>query len=81
MLRRCLSSLPALRGSYAIVQESDLTFFKKLLTPKNVVTDADILAVHNEDWLRKYTGQSTVLLQPTTTEEVSSILKYCTSMY
>lgn len=29
------------------------------------------------DWLRKYRGDSKVVLKPKTTQEVSDILKYC----
>lgn len=43
----------------------------------SVVTDAEILQAHNVDWTGKYQGHSKILLKPTTTEEVSSILEYC----
>jgi FAD/FMN-containing dehydrogenase len=32
---------------------------------------------YNSDWMRKYRGQSKLVLKPGTTEEVSKILKYC----
>lgn len=31
----------------------------------------------NTDWMRKWTGRSRLALRPTTTAQVSAILKYC----
>lgn len=42
-----------------------------------VVTDMHELAPHNEDWTRKFKGHSELMLKPTTTEQVSQILKHC----
>ncbi|KNC81587.1 D-2-hydroxyglutarate dehydrogenase, mitochondrial [Sphaeroforma arctica JP610] len=36
-----------------------------------------VLLTHNTDWLGKYRGSGPVVLKPKTTQEVSSILKYC----
>jgi FAD/FMN-containing dehydrogenase len=38
---------------------------------------ADDVAPYVEDWMRKYRGQSRVVLRPTTTEQVSAVLQYC----
>lgn len=35
------------------------------------------LEMYNTDWLKKYKGQSQLVLRPRSTEEVSKILKYC----
>lgn len=32
---------------------------------------------HNQDWTRKYTGHSRLLLRPKTNDEVAAVLKYC----
>lgn len=40
------------------------------------VTEDD-LAPFNEDWMRKYRGQSRLVLRPGSTEDVSKILAYC----
>ncbi|QPC73658.1 hypothetical protein HYE68_004410 [Fusarium pseudograminearum] len=39
--------------------------------------DAADFETYNEDWMHKYKGQSKLVLRPGTTEEVSSVLKYC----
>lgn len=40
------------------------------------IDEAD-LEPFNEDWMHKYRGQARLVLRPSTTEEVSGILKYC----
>ena len=37
----------------------------------------DDLAPFNSDWMRKYRGHCQLVLKPSTTEEVSQILRYC----
>lgn len=37
----------------------------------------DDLQPFNVDWMKKYKGQSKVVLKPQTTSQVSQILKYC----
>ncbi|KAI5966034.1 DLD2 [Candida margitis] len=59
------------------LDSSDLEFFKSVLPESSIVTDADDLLFYNEDWMRKYRGQSNLLLKPKTTEQVAEILKYC----
>ena len=48
-----------------------------MLGKKAVITDADDIQPHNSDWTNKFVGNSKLLLRPTTTEEVSSILRFC----
>ncbi|KAK5654190.1 hypothetical protein OQA88_7621 [Cercophora sp. LCS_1] len=38
---------------------------------------ADDIAPFNSDWMRKYRGHCQLVLKPSTTEEVSQILRYC----
>ena len=38
---------------------------------------ADDLAPFNSDWMRKYRGHCQLVLKPSTTEQVSQILRYC----
>lgn len=66
------------RGNYGSLEQSDLEFFKSVV-PNGVVTDAADLEMFNEDWMHKYRGQSTVMLKPSTTEQVSKILAHCNS--
>ncbi|OLN85808.1 putative D-lactate dehydrogenase, mitochondrial [Colletotrichum chlorophyti] len=67
---------------FAEVTEAHAAYFKDLLGPSGVIdgvtADAtDDIAAFNEDWLRKYRGQSRLVLKPASTDEVSKILRYC----
>lgn len=63
---------------YKNLEESDLAFFRLVLQNDNyVVTTEEDLEFFNEDWMRKYKGQSQLVLKPKTTEQVANILKYC----
>jgi len=67
---------------FAEVSQADVAFFKDLLGESGVIDGvtkdaADDVLAFNEDWLRKYRGQSRLVLKPASTEEVSKILKYC----
>jgi len=42
-----------------------------------MVTDADDLQAHNNDWTNKFSGKSGLMLKPKTSEEVSLCLKHC----
>ena len=45
----------------------DVAALRRLVLPGVVVTDPDALVSHNIDWMRKYSGRSTVLLRPSST--------------
>jgi hypothetical protein len=57
--------------------KKDVDYFKSVLTPSSVVEDAEDLEHFNRDWMRKYRGQSKLVLKPSSTEQVSKILAYC----
>jgi len=61
---------------YSSLESKDLEFFKSILPEASIIQDADDLLFYNEDWMRKYRGQSKLTLKPKTTEQVSQILKY-----
>ncbi|KAI9598830.1 d-2-hydroxyglutarate dehydrogenase [Syncephalis fuscata] len=63
--------------TYSSISDEDITFFKGALPPNAVITNEDSLAGYNMDWMRKYRGQSSVVLLPKTTEQVSKVLAYC----
>ncbi|AOA64211.1 D-lactate dehydrogenase [Komagataella phaffii CBS 7435] len=63
--------------AFARLSSDDIGEFKKILSDKNVLTDATDLEFFNEDWMRKYRGESKCVLKPQTTQQVSQILKYC----
>ncbi|KAK1726966.1 hypothetical protein CaCOL14_006545 [Colletotrichum acutatum] len=67
---------------FAAVTDAHVAYFKDLLGPSGIVDGvsteaADDLAAFNEDWLRKYRGESRLVVKPASTEEVSKILAYC----
>ena len=66
-----------LRDGFATLADKDLTKFEGMLDKSGVITDQDMISPHNRDWTNKFVGSSKLLLRPKTTEEVSSILKYC----
>ncbi|GME78447.1 unnamed protein product [Ambrosiozyma monospora] len=65
--------------NFAKLSDADIEAFKEILggNTSGVITNADDLLFFNEDWMRKYKGQSQLCLKPKTTEQVSQILKYC----
>lgn len=71
--------------AFAKLQPEDIAYFKSILPASAVMegeaatastADAD-LEPFNQDWMRKYRGQSQLVLKPSTAEQVSQILKYC----
>ncbi|KAG0331580.1 hypothetical protein BG000_010766 [Podila horticola] len=57
--------------------DDDLAYFKSILAPSALTQDEGDLEAFNNDWMQKYRGQSKLVLKPSTTEQVSQILKYC----
>eukprot|EP00906_Rhabdomonas_costata_P027164 RCo038618 len=70
------TSPPGRSSAYAEVSNTDMEFFQSVL-PKGVVTESSRLELYNTDWLHNWRGRSKIALCPTTTEQVSAILKYC----
>lgn len=68
---------------FAEVTEEHVRFFKDLLGTGSAVIDGvttdatDDLAPFNSDWMRKYGGQTRLVLKPQNKDEVSQVLKYC----
>lgn len=44
-----------------------------------IYNSPDDIDPYNSDWMRKYRGQTSLVLRPSTTQQVSSILSYCNS--
>ena len=78
------------RGNYKKVDASDVEAFSSMLSsPASILTtidgvsdsatavSAEELQPFNEDWMTKYAGNSTVVLKPKSTKEVSAIVSYC----
>lgn len=65
-------------SKYKSLDTTDVLFFKKVLKDENyLISNEQDLEFYNEDWMRKYKGQSQLVLKPKTTEQVSQILEYC----
>lgn len=65
---------------YKSLDSDDIAHFKSFLSDSELVEaneGNDGLAAFNEDWMRKYKGQSKLLLKPKTVANVSRILQYC----
>ncbi|XP_076177409.1 D-2-hydroxyglutaric acid dehydrogenase isoform X2 [Ptiloglossa arizonensis] len=65
------------RGPYARITSEHRAFLGDLLGPQRVISDPDECEGYNIDHTRIVRGKSNLVLKPKTTEEVSSILKYC----
>ncbi|KAF9943975.1 D-lactate ferricytochrome c oxidoreductase, partial [Mortierella alpina] len=63
--------------AFKMLSDKDLDFFKSILAPSAISQDEGDLEAFNNDWMQKYRGQSKLMLKPSTTEQVSQILKYC----
>ncbi|KAK9460375.1 uncharacterized protein V1516DRAFT_676456 [Lipomyces oligophaga] len=60
---------------FAKLEEEDLAYFRSFLPDHAVVTDDTV--GFNIDSMRKYRGQSRLVLKPRSTEDVSKIMKHC----
>ncbi|CAI2363917.1 unnamed protein product [Moneuplotes crassus] len=73
--------------SYSKLNQDDVNHFKGILNKPEVAVIEDLegtgssseLSGYNTDWLNKLKGNSKLALRPSSTEEVSQILKYCNS--
>jgi FAD/FMN-containing dehydrogenase len=63
----------------------DLSYFRSILSSNQIVTTLDndsqdeMISPYNIDWTNRYHGQSTLVLKPSFTSQVSDILSYCHS--
>ncbi|TPX30493.1 hypothetical protein SmJEL517_g05951 [Synchytrium microbalum] len=67
---------------FAKLTDADIQFFNSVLpTPGSVLTSSDDVAPYGVDWMKKYQARPgdnlTAVLRPSTTEQVSQILKHC----
>lgn len=68
------------RGSqFSKLTAEDIAYFESICPIVSTEKGAtqDDLESFNTDWMRKYRGQTTLVVKPKTTEDVSNILKYC----
>ena len=66
---------------FSDLDQADELYFRDVLGEKNIVSSTyscpDDLRPFNVDFTKKYVGRSSLVLTPTTTEQVSKILAYC----
>ena len=62
---------------FSILGDKDLDFFSSVLDKQGVITDKEAIEPFNQDWTKKYRGNSKLVLRPKTTEEVSAVLRHC----
>jgi len=86
LLKRTLQCTlkPEIRRSYlspaltiATSHDSEHLFSLMNCRPGSLITDETALTKYNQDWTKKYQGDSSIVVRPQSTEEVSKILKYC----
>ncbi|KAJ3075057.1 hypothetical protein HDU98_009345 [Podochytrium sp. JEL0797] len=64
------------------ITDQDVAAFREILKDagsQSVLTDLADVEGFNEDWMRKYRGQSHLVLKPKTTQQVSEIMKHAYS--
>jgi FAD/FMN-containing dehydrogenase len=79
------SSYPQLQreSKFTKVTEEHVKFFQDLLGSESSVIDgvskdaSEDIEAYNSDWMRKFRGHTKLVLKPSSTEEVSKIMKYC----
>jgi hypothetical protein len=70
-------------SKFAKLSEKHVQYFQEMLGSESAVLDgvtkdaAEDIEAFNSDWMRKFRGHAQLVLKPSTTEEVSHILKYC----
>lgn len=66
------------RGQYSRISPADIEAFQQILGP-NAVLDAskDDVSGYNQDWMKKYVGQTQLVLRPKTTQQVAQVLGHC----
>lgn len=84
-IKHTSESYPSLKRDprFKELTADDVKFFRELLGSGSSVIDgvtqdaSDDLEAYNADWMKKYRGQTKLVLKPSTTEQVSEVLKYC----
>ncbi|CAI6291883.1 unnamed protein product [Periconia digitata] len=70
-------------SKFAKLTPAHVQYFQDLLGSESAVLDgvskdaSEDIEPYNSDWMRKFRGHAQLVLRPSSTEEVSKILKYC----
>ncbi|EFJ45502.1 hypothetical protein VOLCADRAFT_63840 [Volvox carteri f. nagariensis] len=78
-VQRFLHAAIERNAAFDKVSEKDVAFFEQVLGSSGVISDPDALVPFNRDWQKKYVGNAKVALRPRTTQQVSELLRYCSS--
>lgn len=65
--------------NFKVLDSEDLAYFRSILSNDEILNSQapEELASFNQDWMKKYRGQSNLILLPNSTDKVSKIMKYC----
>ena len=64
------------RGEYATISDANRTELLSMVNGKGL-EGIENLDGYNTDWMNTVRGQSSLVLRPQTTEQMSKVLKYC----
>ena len=76
LLRHRNQGVRSLR-TFSKVTADDLRVFETIVGPTRVSTDREDVGRASTDWLKHYKGNASAVLRPSSTAEVSQILRYC----
>ncbi|XP_073969626.1 D-2-hydroxyglutarate dehydrogenase, mitochondrial-like isoform X2 [Rhodnius prolixus] len=65
------------RGNFGVITDKHVQQFERILGAKGVLTNPDDIEPYNVDCLKMVRGCSKIVLRPTSTPEVSDILRIC----
>ena len=65
------------RKPYKKLEQNDINHFRSILSTHSILTDSHDVEPYNKCFRQIDIGHSQLVLLPSTTEEVSKILKYC----
>jgi FAD/FMN-containing dehydrogenase len=77
-------SLPSRSSTFTVPTRQHVDNLRAVLSsPASLLSTLDETATpqeldgYNQDWMNKYKGRSPIVVKPKTTEELSSLMKYC----
>jgi hypothetical protein len=64
-------------NSFATLSQADINQFASIVGEANVISEIDEIAPFVKDFTNKYVGIGSIVITPSTTEQISECLKYC----
>lgn len=62
---------------FTTISKADIARFAQIVGKENVIADADEIEPFVRDFTKKYKGIGSIVITPTSTEQISECLKYC----